>query len=159
MGRTACTESQCLYKGALYLYFYFFLLTNTSRLQILKVTRYLETMPENGILQLFYRHDRCQRRPTNERGKRNQKTPRSQSVWRWWRKAKHWSVGTAGCREEHRWVAHQDSKMCPECRGILDTRLEPLAGALESYVSSTLELQTSVRPSYVLICLLLSIGH
>jgi len=23
MGRTACTEPQCLYKGALYLYFYF----------------------------------------------------------------------------------------------------------------------------------------
>jgi hypothetical protein len=53
---------------------------------------------------------------------------------------KHWSVGIAGCREEHRWVAHQDSKMCPECRGILDTRLERSQKAPESYVSSTLEL-------------------
>ena len=133
--------------------------TNTSRLQVLKVTRYLETMSENRIPQLSYRHERCQRWPTNEKGKRNQKPPRSQSVWRWWWTAKHWSVGTAGCHEEHRWIAHQDSKMCPECGGILDTRSERSQEHWNPYVSTTLELQTSVRPSYVLICLLLSIGH
>ena len=105
-------------------------------------------MPENQILQLLYRHEKRQRWPTNERGNRKRKTPRSQSVtmvknsnafecrdcWMPWRASMGCSPGLENV-----------SGMWRHPRYSLGT----LAGALEFYVSSTLELQTSVRPQWL----------
>ena len=40
MGRTACTEPQCLYKGALYLYLYLYLLFKTISSDDVKIFIY-----------------------------------------------------------------------------------------------------------------------
>jgi hypothetical protein len=48
MGRTACTEPQCLYKGNLYLYLYFFQPTVSAVVcEILSVSKDKLTLPKN----------------------------------------------------------------------------------------------------------------
>ena len=49
MGRTACTEPQCLYKGTLYLYLYLNMDLVTFRVEVLQKLRRFCDKPEGSL--------------------------------------------------------------------------------------------------------------